>query len=519
MKHAEYAFIILGGGSAGCLLASQLASHASVLLIEAGSAIEHPFSSVPAYYPRTFGSRLDWGYSTTPQLGLNNRSILWPRGKGLGGSGAINALIYMQPALADFDRWALQGCSDWSAQDCRNLLDFQLPSSQSETAITCPFSDLPLASLREPHPWTKQWLDAAKAMGLKPQEFWVQPKPNVSGLYQLTQFSGKRVHSGQHLSDLTNLTLLSDHEFVKLTLGNNRVQAVELIGPSNEAVSITARHRVILCAGTIGSPTLLLRSGIGSAEQLSKLRIPVQIDLPGVGQNLQDHLMFSLVYRTREERGLPARFGKPFRDRFRVQGDGPMTSNIAEAGAMFNLTSSDHPEFQIHFTPTHYLKYPITQRTADAFSIAITDLHPMSRGSLRLESALPREAPRIDPAYLQNSTDLARLVEAVTWCRHQIADSSLAKLIECELLPGSKRTGNEAINKVIRTFAESIYHPIGTCRMGTDAMSVVSPQLRVHGVENLFVADASVLPDLPSGNTNAAALFVAHRLANWLRAK
>ncbi|MDX1929124.1 MAG: FAD-dependent oxidoreductase, partial [Pirellulaceae bacterium] len=485
----DYDYIIIGGGSAGCLLARRLvqANCGTVALIEAGDATANTEAAnaradvrtvVPAYYPKTFGSHLDWAFSTEPQAGLNGRRIAWPRGKTLGGSGAINAMIYLQAAASDFDRWSLAGCRGW---DWRTMEQFLLPIATAPSQ--CPLADLQIASLAEPHPWSLAFIHACTSLGMQQPANWWQARANTCGLYTLTQCAGRRQHTGQQLAEMlpnTNFDLFRGSTIRNLKLQGDRVEKVCLMDRSGHSIELRASGEVILCAGTIGSPTILLRSGIGPAAALHQLGVGVQLDLPGVGENLQDHLVYPLIYRTHAGHGLPAKFSVADRRRYRQPAPGathgPLASNIAEAGAMF-ITSharlqpgvsnagepvhsaSVSPEFQIHFTPTHYLKYPSRTAPPDCFSLAVTDLHPRSRGRVQLVSSNPDASPRIDPGYLNHTEDIPRMLDAIEYCRHIANQTSLSILIADEILPSRKRITAASLLRSLQMFAQSIYHP------------------------------------------------------------
>lgn len=532
MTCREYDFIIVGGGSAGCLLARRLveSNSGSVALVEAGEQKTPGHADVrtvvPAFYPRTFGSRLDWAYSTEPQPGLNGRRIAWPRGKTLGGSGAINALIYMQATEDDFDRWSKMGCEGWDWASIESSLKLD-----SQSTLTCPASRLQTREIAEPHPWSQAFVEACESYGFRRKKSWLQAEGGVCGFYSLTQRDGRRHHTGQQIAEVsahTNLDIYPGMMVRDLQIVGDRVEKIWLVDGSNKVVELHVGGEVILCAGAIGSPSILLRSGIGPADALRKLGIRVARDLPGVGENLQDHLMYPLVYRTSANDGMPTRFSVANRQSFRLQksatGYSPLASNIAEAGAMFGpgITSfcgrdakveqsGASTEYQIHFTPTHYLKYPARNAPMDCFTLAVNDLHPRSRGQLKLVSADPNDAPRIDPSYLQNVEDAPRLLFAIEIGREIANQASLGMIAFDELMPGRKRSDVKSMLRSLQLFAQSIYHPVGTCRMGIDSQAVVDAELRVHGFRNLHVADASVLPDLPSANTQAVTLLVAAR--------
>ncbi len=547
MLKREYDFIILGGGTAGCLLARLLieANIGTVVLVEAGDgrraigSLPDVRSVVPALYPRTFGSELDWAYATTPQAGLNGRCIAWPRGKTLGGSSAINALIYLQAAPGDFNRWSNNGCRGWDWQ----ALSEQLPKSMEVTHLTesparayssvsnaCPLSGLLLGDIQQPHRWSKAFVQACVESGFVEHSPWLQSANQSCGLFTLTQQNGRRHHTGQQLMAVlpnARLEVLRGVRVNKVNVAGDRVRSVELrdVASGGRSASgifeLQASRRVILCAGTIGSPAILQRSGIGPADQLQRAGVQPLLDLPGVGANLQDHLVFPLIYRTRESSGLPARFDTVARHQYRTQnhadGYGPLASNIAEAGSLFSMNSAAIPDFQIHFTPTHYLKYPSRRAPTDHCSLAVTDLHPRSRGKLLISSPDPDRAPRIDPAYLSDREDVPRLLKAIEAVREIANCSTLREVIAEEVLPGKRRSDPTTLQRAVERYAMSIYHPVGTCRMGTDSMSVVDGELRVQGLSNLHIADASVLPDLPSANTQATVLLIARVASEILK--
>ena len=520
----SYRFVIVGAGSAGCCLAQLLARkyNEPIALIEAGGAEQahNVRSIVPNYYPRAFRSSLDWHYVTAPQTQLAGRRIAWPRGKLLGGSGAINALIYMQPAAADWLAW------EWDASSVA-------AASQALRQLRDPVSGeacLSLSHVAEPHPWTCSFLAAAEQAGLTYTDPWSEASDQSSGLYQLTQRHGRRWHFGLSIlrpaqSSSPQIALWPRLTVTKIILQRERALGIEAIDDAGKLQTIYAEDQLILCAGTLGSPLLLLGSGIGDPIALSAAGLPCHLALPEVGKNLQDHLVCPLIYCTRSGESLARRHGPETRQRYRTTGTGPLASNIAEAGALFSLADSSvaspvstadvrsRPEFQLHFTPTHYLRYPQLDSSEPCFSLAVTDLHPRSRGQLRLDRHLAGWQVHLDPAYLSDASDCERFVAALQWTRNMAARSQLEELIRHELMPGPKRTDAVALSKWIRSFAQSIYHPIGTCRMDCGAergplRAVVDRDFRVHGLEGLRIVDASVLSSLSSCNTNAAVLML-----------
>jgi choline dehydrogenase len=511
---AEFRYIVIGGGSAGCLLARRLAERQSgtVALVEAGPVSSDVRTVVPIYYPQLFGSSLDWGFSTEPQPGLGGRQIAWPRGKMLGGSGAINAMIFLQPAEEDFRRWNWH----WAAAYEREATEGGL---------------LPHQPLHTPHPWSEAFVQAGHESGLQIARHFERSLANSCGFFSLAQQSGRRAHTGLELSQLQNLTLFTSCQVQRVCIPADRATGVLIRDALQQTVTLLATDEVILCGGTIGSPLLLFASGIGSESELRQLGIHCQYPLKAVGANLQDHLVFPVVLEARTNMGLPRRHSRNAREQFRRMGQGPMVSNLAEAGALLGAAANNGSDFQIHFTPTHYLKYPRSPTKSNHFSLAVTDLHPLSRG--RLSAARTQTsnaatsphtlAPRIDPGYLSDGEDLERMQSAIAWARHLAQQPSLQALVAQELMPGATRQNATSLRRTLMAFAQSIYHPVGTCRMVTPMESsiehtVVDAEFRVHGIDGLRIADASVLPDLPSGNTNAVTLILAARAADLILA-
>lgn len=518
---AAFDFIVVGGGSAGGWIARRLASQhvGRVALIEAGPAASDVRSRVPNWYPRTFGTKLDWNYATEPQLGLSGRRIAWPRGRVLGGSGAINALIYLQAALADFERWGWK----WA----KPLLDVEL---------------LRHAPPESPHRWSEAFVAAAEEFGLQVVAPWTQSQANVCGLFSTTQRQGRRVHSAEQLHELKALQLFTNCRAERVVLEQGRATGVQVeCEGGGGRRCLNAAKGVVLCAGVLGTPQLLWQSGIGGEQQLRDVQIDCQVDLPAVGRNLQDHLVFPVVFETQEPSGLSRRSTPADRQLYRSAGSGLLASNIAEAGALLALdqpsagqppTVTAAPGLQIHFTPTHYLRYPRLAATNNHLTLAITDLHPRSRGNLtpRLTSSTLGYGPSvdvaIDPHYLEHPDDLERLLLGLEAARAIARQPSLGCIISSEQIPGSRRQDPRSLQRSIKTLAQSIYHPVGTCRMHVPHLprlpdlameeSVVDGEFRVHGVVGLRIADASVLPDLPSGNSNAVTLLIAARLCQLI---
>lgn len=494
--HFDFDTLIIGAGTAGARLASRLSDAGlnRIAVVEAGGTRAPVQAKVPAWYPWCFGSAIDWCYATTPQIELFGRIVGWPRGKIVGGSGAINALIDIQSGKQDWDRWGW----DWANQ--RNCSDDPL-SPEHPTTI---------------HPWSERFLVACEQSGLQSHQPLTQVDRNSCGRFLLARRNGQRILPGQRLSDLAQVTLISQCEIQELILSSDSVVGLKMFSAQGPE-TITAK-RVILCAGTVGTPLLLQKSGIGDPELLQDAQINCQVNSPGVGQNLLDHLVVPIVYQARSADGLPRIHGPEARSLFRDSGTGSMTSNIAEATAFKSLATDRSADYQIHFTPTHYWKYPRRDDGRSFLSLNITDLHPRSRGAIRLsrDSAGALQAV-IDPRYLSDQDDLLRFSAALSWALSIANQPALAEVIAQPYTIRS--TSSEDHEEVFRKFSQSIYHPVGTCAMESPLGGyepVVDSHFKFKGLENLWVADASVLPDLPSCNPNRTILLLADRLAQLL---
>ena len=532
--HSDADFIIVGAGTAGCVLAAELCRQqlGSVLLIECGTRPTSRHIKVPVEYPLAFGGRHAWRHATVPQSPLANRRIPLPAGRTLGGSSAINALIYVRGHTSDFERWGELLGADWSGNKAEAAFD----AIESTMGIR----DFPKPEL---HPSMSEFLDAMeKATGVPQRELLYEPTLGF-GAFARCQSHGRRRSAwdlwmrGQKTPsvDCSKFQLATNASVQHLVFDREKVIGVCLAHcdtPSN-ACFIRARKGVICCAGALQSPRLLLASGIGDKQELSDLGLECRCDLPGVGKNLQDHLVFPVVRELKHHRSLPSRMGRAERYEYAMARSGPLASNIAEVGGFFRLqngnegsqASSIHgdaaPDFQWHATPTHYLEYPSRPESTAAMSVAVSLSRPESRGSVRLvpyedSSSAEKFRLAIDPAYLSASNDLSRLQQAVQWTRAQLESGEMSELVGAELLPGAKRQSDNQLAKSIARYATTIYHYAGTCGMGTASTGVVDARFRVYGIEGLWVCDASTMPTLVSCNTQATVMMMAYRLAQWL---
>jgi choline dehydrogenase len=509
----EFDYVIVGAGSAGCVLANRLSADptVSVCLIEAGPRDTSPFISVPlGVVWLSKDAKHNWLFKSTPQSGLGGRTISVPRGKVLGGSSAINGMIYIQGHRADYDAWAEAGCRGWSYRDV-------LPYFQRAQ------NDLSVSALRDPNPIDEDFIEAATRLQIRRCADFNSAEPEGVGIYKVTQSDGKR-HSTSRaflssISTRRNLTVLTGAEVKHLTFAHRSVTGVTL-ARDGQMETIKARAEVILSAGAFGSPDLLLRSGIGPASQIKSFGGDVVNDLPGVGQNLQDHVDMMVICASRSTtpyglsmRALPRLAGEALR--WATSNRGMFSSNMVEAGGFVRSQPSEpRPDLQFHIIPGRKSHRGRMIEYGHGVSLHCCVLRPDSRGSVTRTSR--DGAPDIDLGLLKDDRDMQRLLRGVKLARDILRQDPMAKHGLTEIVPGSEAQSDDAIREKIRAHARTVYHPVGTCAMGTGAQSVVDPELRVKGIENLRVVDASIMPSIISGNTNAPTIMIAEKAADMI---
>jgi choline dehydrogenase len=519
----EFDVVVVGAGSAGCALAGRLSEDPSlrVLLLEAGGSDDVLEVQVPAGLYKTWRTRLDWNYTTEPQPGLGGRKLFWPRGKLLGGSSSINAMIYIRGARADYDEWAeLTGDKSWSYDHVLPLFRRMEDNARGADRFHGVGGPLRVEDLRSPHPWTRAVVQSAVAAGHPRNDDFNGATQEGVGQYQVTQKRGRRWSSADaylHPAERRpNLTVRTGALTTRVLVSGGRATGVEYRS-GGRVHTVHATREVVLSGGAVNSPQLLMLSGIGPADHLRSVGVDVVHDLPGVGGSLQDHPLVPVVWNVRSGKSLvraesPSGYAKWFGAR-----RGPLTSNLAEAGLFTRSTPElAEPDLQYHFLPVKFWKQAEVDPDVDAFTAAVVLVRVHSRGSVRLRSADPSWAPAIDAGYLTDERDLDALVVGVEKAREIASGGPLAAVLADEWSPGGSVHGREALRESVRNTLESLYHPTSSCRMGTDEQAVVDSELRVRGIDGLRVVDASVMPTLVRGNTNAPTIMIAERAADLI---
>jgi choline dehydrogenase len=517
-------YVVVGGGTAGCVLAARLSEDRSVrvLLLEAGDRDTAREIAVPAAFSKLFKTRNDWDYTTEPETGCDDRAMYWPRGRVLGGCSSINAMIYIRGARADYDSWRDAGCEGWGFDDVLPYFTRSEDNSRGADAFHGVGGPLPVTDLRDPSPLTGDYLDACAQAGLPRNPDFNGTQQEGVGTYQVTQRKGKRASTAtaflRPALKRPNLEVRTFAHATRVVVENGRAVGVEAqLGPRREV--FRAAREVVLCGGAVNTPQLLLLSGIGPADELRALGIDVVVDSPNVGRGMQDHLATSAVYTA----NAPISYFEADKRaavvaKYLLARKGPFSSNIAEAGG-FVRTRSDlpGPDLQLLFGPAMFVEHGLVDAPGHGFSLGPYLLTPQSRGSITLRSADPLAKPVVRANYLTETADLDVLVEGMRLTLDIASRTPLRRHSGGRWRPAVGADDDAALRAHVRAHSETIYHPTSTAAMGAGTDAVCDPALRVRGVEGLRVADASVLPDVPRGNTNAPVIMVAEKAADLLR--
>lgn len=528
MTALEADYVVVGAGSAGCVLANRLSADPGnrVVLLEAGGRDWNPWIHVPVGYFKTMHDpSVDWCFRTEPDPGLNGRSLEWPRGKVLGGSSSLNGLLYVRGQHADYDRWRQMGNEGWAFDDL--LPYFKRSEDQERGADDWHGSGGPLSvsNMRLKRPICDAWIAAAQNAGYPYNTDYNGAEQEGVGYFQLTTRNGRRCSSAvaylHPVRGRENLSVQTHAHSARVLIEDRRAAGIVYTDRSGTEHTIRVRGEIILSAGALGSPQLLMLSGIGEAEHLKEHGIDVVADLPGVGRNLQDHLQARLVYKCLEPTlndEVRSTFNKlRIGLKYILFRAGPMTMAASLATAFLKTRPElETPDIQFHIQPWSADSPGEGVHPFSAFTASVCQLRPESRGSIRLRDSNHRTYPAIHPNYLATETDRRTIVDGVKVARKIAGEAPLKNKISSEFRPGDDARSDEDLLEWVRSSATTIYHPTGTCKMGSDPLAVVDSRLRVKGIAGLRVADCSIMPEIVSGNTNAPAIMIGEKASDMV---
>lgn len=516
-------YIIVGAGPAGCVLANRLSADPSirVLLIEAGGGDRSPLVQTPAAFSRLFRGARDWNYEA--EGALPQQQQYWPRGKMLGGSDSMNAMMYVRGNPADYDRWQAAGAEGWGFED---VLPYYLKlegDRQHQSDLRGGDGPVTISAQVEPSPLTRAFLAANAELGVPINPDYNGATQDGAGLTQVKQVDGRRWSAVdaylRPAMQRPNLTVVTHTQVTRVTIDGGRARGVEA-AQRGQPITCRAEREVLLCGGAINSPQLLMLSGVGPADHLREHGVAVVADVPGVGQNLQDHAVSGVAYAINQPISL-IRGENPLQlIPYLLRRRGPLTSNVGEAISFIRVRpDTPLPDIELIFAPTFFVYHGFRSPKGHGYTIGAILLRPKSRGQIRLASADPLSAPRIQPRYFSDPVDLALLREGVRFARRVAQADAFASYRVREVLPGPDVVSDDAVDGYVLEEFQSLYHPVGTCAIGSvdNPNSVVDPALRVRGVDGLRVVDASVMPTIIGGHTVAPTLMIAEKAVDLVR--
>ncbi|NND92898.1 MAG: choline dehydrogenase [Granulosicoccus sp.] len=524
----QFDYVVVGAGSAGCVLANRLSADGTtrVALLEAGARDWNPWIHIPVGYFKTIHNpATDWCYVTEPDPGLNGRSLKWPRGKVLGGSSSINGLLYVRGQHQDYDRWAELGCSGWSFDEVLPYFRRAENQSRGEDDYHGTGGPLQVNDMSFKRPICDDFIRGVAELGTPVNDDINGAVQEGVGYFQLTSHKGRRCSTAvaylNGIRSRPNLRIITHAMVRKIGFVDGRASSVEL-HRHGRPMSVTAREEVILSAGAIGSPQLLQVSGVGPGSLLQSCGIEVLVDSPEVGENLQDHLQIRAVYKTKKPITLNDELKNPLQKaraglEYIVNRSGPLSMAASQVYAFCRTRlANERPDIQYHFQPLSADSPGEGLHPFSAITASVCQLRPESRGSIRIQCADTDVHPTITANYLSTELDCQTAIEAVRFTRRIMNSSAMKDHIAEELLPDPEATSDDQLLDQARDIANTIYHPTSTCRMGADARAVVNPRLVVNGVSGLRVVDASIMPEIVSGNTNAPTIMIAERAADMI---
>jgi len=524
----KFDYVIIGAGSAGCVLANRLSADGTttVALLEAGDSDWNPWIHVPVGYFKTIHNpKTDWCYVTEPDPGLNGRALKWPRGKVLGGSSSINGLLYVRGQRQDYDRWAELGCVGWDYQSVLPYFKRAENQSRGENEFHGVDGPLHVSDMTFKRPICDDFIKGVSEMGTPINDDINGEDQEGVGYFQLTAHKGRRCSSAaaylKNIKTRSNLTIVTKAMVKKIGITNGRANQVQLERSGSER-TISANEEIIVSAGAIGSPQLLQISGIGPGTHLQSLGINVEVDSAEVGENLQDHLQIRAVYKTRYPVTLNDELSNPIKKaraglQYLMNRSGPLSMAASQVYAFARTRlANERPDIQYHFQPLSADSPGEGLHPFSAITASVCQLRPESRGSIHIKSADANRHPAITPNYLSTDLDCKTAIESMRFTRNIMQSNAMKDHIAEEMLPDPAAITDDDVLEQARNIANTIYHPTSTCRMGADERAVLDPRLRVRGIQGLRVVDASVMPEIVSGNTNAPTIMIAEKASDMI---